>query len=85
MSVGLYLGVVIGVIISAVTMAFIMCYWLKNYSSYEHTFPDCPTCNNMKNGDCEFKRVCVVELSQNGECRVGNPSNWIPDEDKTQK
>ena len=85
MNAELYLGVVIGVIISAVTMAFIMCYWLKNHNYYEYTFPDCPTCNNMKNGDCEFKRVCITEVSQSGECRVGNPSNWTPVEDKVQE
>lgn len=85
MSAQFYLGMVTGVIISAVTMAFIMCYCIKNFGSYERTFPDCPTCNNMKNGDCKFKRSCIVELSQDGECRVGSPSNWIRVKDKMQK
>lgn len=81
MSVKFYLGVITGVVISAVTMASIMCYCLKDSSSYERTFPDCPTCRNMNGGDCEFKRSCIVELSQDGECRVGSPSNWLPTED----
>ena len=45
---------------------------------YECTFPDCPTCGSMKDGDCEFKNACFVALSDDDECRVGCPSRWIP-------
>lgn len=40
---------------------------------YETTFPDCPTCMNMTNGDCIYKDLCFVMLDNDG-IRVGIPS-----------
>ena len=40
---------------------------------YETTFPDCPTCGNMTNGDCIYKDLCFVMLDNDG-IRVGIPS-----------
>ena len=46
-----------------------------NSKTYTNTFPDCPSgCENMENGDCEFRDACWTEVSGDGECLVGMPS-----------
>lgn len=45
--------------------------------TYEHTFPDCPSCWYMQDNDCIHKDKCVVQISQDNECRVGTPSKYI--------
>ena len=50
----------------------------------EFTFDDCPSCGNMKDGECEYMYECTVKLSSDGECRVGTPSKWISPEGGSQ-
>lgn len=45
--------------------------------TYEHTFPDCPPCWCMQDNDCIHKDKCIVQISQDNECRVGMPSKYI--------
>lgn len=45
--------------------------------TYEHTFPDCPPCWCMQDDDCIHKDKCIVQTSQDNECRVGVPSKYI--------
>ena len=45
--------------------------------TYEHTFPYCPSCWYMQGNDCIHKDKCVIQISQDNECRVGMPSKYI--------
>lgn len=45
--------------------------------TYEHTFPDCPRCWHMNNNECIFKDKCMVQISDDGECRIGTPSRYM--------
>lgn len=47
------------------------------HRTWEHTFPDCPPCWCMQDNDCIHKDKCVVQISQDNECRVGVPSKHI--------
>lgn len=46
--------------------------------TYTNTFPDCPSgCVNLKDGDCQFKKSCWTQVSDDGDCFIGIPSRYV--------
>ena len=60
---------------AALTEVFEYEYGLRELKSdtYEGTFPDCPSCGNWINSDCEYKKKCFVLVDEYG-FRNGTPT-----------